>query len=163
MKLHKVLIILALSLGMLGCSDYSEEEITVYLVRRDVPDWGKEKNKKETVVAIPKKRFLIFRNMNAVYAEGIFLFAGFGLINRDCVLENKNNWCCYDYSVNHTSIYEFHTKVLLTNNNWSKKVRSGEDLACEYGVIEGEWITQKKYHHEDTTAHSIIYSVPYWM
>ena len=109
----KVLIMSAIAFILNGCSDSSSESITVYLLQLDLPepDYFGRPHKNETFIALPE-RTVVWKNANAVYIKNP---SESGTINRDCIVENKNNWCCYG-SVEDSSVYKLSTRMYISNN-----------------------------------------------
>lgn len=148
-----------------GCSDTSETELTVYLLEKKIPDT--KERKKDTIYAF-KRNFKIWKNAKVVYQEAplILNLQKMGVFNKDCIIEDKNNWCCYGSIKDNLDLYEYHLKISrhIAENDWDTRDKNAEGLICYIGVSNGEWMLQEKYHEKDSanTSRSIIYSVPYW-
>lgn len=149
-----------------GCSDTSETELTVYLLEEKIPDI--KEHKKEIISALNPRKFKIWKNAKVVYQE-LFLdsyLTTIGTLNKDCIIEDKNNWCCYGSKKDFLNLYEYHLRTIrfIVENDWDVRDENVEQLVCYIGVINGKWILEEKYHEKNSTdtSRSIIYSVPYW-
>lgn len=148
-----------------GCVDASETELTVYLLEKKIPD--SKEHKKEIISALNPRKFKIWKNAKVVYQEALLDYlATMGIFNKDCIIEDKNNWCCYGSKKDHLDLYEYHLKTtrFIAENDWDTSDENIEGLVCYIGVFNGEWMLQEKYHEKNSTntARSIIYSVSYW-
>lgn len=145
-----------------GCSDQSETELIIYLLEEKIL-FGK---KEAIVSALDPRKFGIWKNAKVVYQEEADLdgFIKRRLFNKDCVIEDKNNWCCYGPSINYSDLYEYHLEAprYVIENDWIRN-KSVNELICHSGVVNGEWMLQVKYYGDNSdTFRSSIYSVSCW-
>ncbi|HQW57502.1 MAG TPA: hypothetical protein PK583_00905 [Gammaproteobacteria bacterium] len=150
-----------------GCSDTSDTELTVYLLEEKVIAG----EKKVTISALKPRKFKIWKNAKVVYQEAFLNhvsllndFTKMGIFYKDCIIEDKNNWCCYDSKKSYSNVYEYHLESTryVVENDWARD-KNLEELVCYCGVFNGKWMLQVKYHEKnDDALRSRIYSVPYW-
>ena len=143
--------ILLFSFSLKGC--YSDlEEITVY------PMWYHKTNKEKlTPIPFLPMKFTIWKRKGIVISHD-FNSRTSTQINKNCIIENENNWFCYKNEIESK-------KVLMNDLNTGIFIEiDDKNLLVDYGVINGKWITQLAYATEPEKIGSkvVLYSIPYW-
>jgi hypothetical protein len=163
-KLLKIFCLVFFSIQLISCSS-DENEITIYLIERKI--YSPLRDKKDSFEAIKPVKFIIWENAKIVYAEAPSFdwieLPGFKnrLINKNCIVNDKNNWCCYGDWITQADLYKWHLmprQLLIENSGRNLEQTS----ACHYGMINGKLMTLQKYFDNNTTDKSFLYSVPYW-
>ncbi len=150
-------ILVVTFISITGCSNSSETEQTVYLLEKYTP--GVKEKKRSTITALEPRKFTIWKNAKTVYQEAPFvLWKKIGVINKDCLVEDKNNWCCYGPKKDHVDLYQYNLPIpkLIADYDWiTDEDEKTHGLACYYGMNNGKWMIQEKYHDQDNSFRGI--------